>query len=77
MNDLAKLGDDALGEVFIKDGEPWVCIGYTDQPTVTMRRVRGGERGIYVLNAPIAKPFKHIEMPEEMRDWFLRIAPIE
>jgi hypothetical protein len=70
MNDLAKLGEQATGEVFFANGEIWLCVGYLDQPAASLVKLDGSDHGTFILNAPIAEPFKHVELPDDVRDWF-------
>ena len=51
---------EQLGKYFIKDGEIYMCIGYTDLPTTEFKNIRTGKIENCVIGSMVFEEFKKL-----------------
>lgn len=51
---------DDLGKYFIKDAEIYLCIGYTEQPTIEFKNIRTGQKENCVVGSMVHDEFEKL-----------------
>ena len=49
-----------LGKYFINNGEIYLCIGYTEQPTIEFKNIRTGQKENCVVGSMVHNSFKKL-----------------
>lgn len=52
--------ENELGKYFIKNGEIYMCIGYTDLPTTEFKNIRTGKIEHCVIGSMVFEEFKKL-----------------